>query len=72
EAIRHSLRDGVTSYSVLSPAIGLFVTVPAQRGALSRVHASVEALRPHGFVVREHARSSVARPSSIASRANVS
>ena len=44
---------------MLSPAIGLFVTVPAQREALSRVHASVEALRPHGFVVRcQHARQS--------------
>ncbi|HZR75969.1 hypothetical protein [Bradyrhizobium sp.] len=56
--IRHSLHDGFTTYSVLSPAIGLFVTVPAQREALSRVRASVEALRPHGFVVRAPAHSS--------------
>ncbi len=28
ETIRHSLRDGFTTYSALSPAIGFFVTVP--------------------------------------------
>jgi hypothetical protein len=50
--IRLSPRDGFTTYSALSPAIGLFVTVPAQCEALSRVNASVEASRPHGFVVR--------------------
>ena len=27
ETIRHSLRDGFTTYSALSPAIGLLVTV---------------------------------------------
>jgi hypothetical protein len=27
ETVRHSLRDGFTAYSTLSPAIGLFVTV---------------------------------------------
>jgi hypothetical protein len=42
----------LTAYSKLSPAIGLFVTVPAQCGALSRVDASVEASGPHGFAVR--------------------
>jgi hypothetical protein len=50
ETIRHSLHNGVRLIPC-SPAIGLCVTVPAQREALSRVHASVEALRPHGFVV---------------------
>src|SRR5579872_377003 len=58
-----------TTYSALSPAIGLFVTVPAQREALSRVRASVEALRPHGFVVRNVMRSSRASHASTASRA---
>ena len=48
---------------------GFFVTVPAQRAALSRVRASVEALRPHGFVVRALAHSSAAPNASIASRA---
>jgi hypothetical protein len=49
-ATRHSLHNGVRLIPC-SPAIGLCVTVPAQREALSRVHASVEALRPRGFVV---------------------
>jgi len=57
-----------TTYSALSPAIGLFVTVPAQREALSRVRASVEALRPRGFVVRTLAHSSLHQGASIASR----
>ena len=42
-----------TTYSVLSPAIGLCVTVAgAMRKHCRQLHASVEALRPHGFVVR--------------------
>jgi hypothetical protein len=54
ETIRHSLRDGFTTYSALSPAIGLFVTVPAVMRQHHRpVHASVETSRPRGFVVRE-------------------
>src|SRR5579863_5997921 len=53
ETVRHSPRDCFTAYSTLSPAIGLFVTVPAQCEALSRVDASVEASGPHGFAVRE-------------------
>jgi hypothetical protein len=48
---------------------GFFVTVPAQCEALSRVYASVEALRPRGFVVREVAHSSCAPSAAIASRA---
>ena len=53
ETIRHSLRDGFTTYSALSPAIGLFVTVTgAMRKHCRQLHASVEALRPRGFVVR--------------------
>jgi hypothetical protein len=31
EAIRHSLRDGVTAYSALSLVIGLFVTIPTEK-----------------------------------------
>jgi hypothetical protein len=46
--------NGFTTYSVLSPAIGLVVTVI---GAMCQhrhpLHASVEALRPHGFIVRD-------------------
>jgi hypothetical protein len=44
--------SGFTAYSVLFPVIGLVVTVPAQRKALSRVNASVETSEPHGFAVR--------------------
>jgi len=49
---RHSLHDGFTAYSTLFPAIGLFVTVPTQCEALSRVDVSVETSEPRGFVVR--------------------
>ena len=48
--------NGFTTYSVLSPAIGLVVTVACEK--LRKLHASVEALRPHGFIVRLHAHSS--------------
>jgi hypothetical protein len=54
ETIRHSPRDGFTTYSALSSVIGLCCHRPrAQCEALSRVNASVEASRPRGFVVRE-------------------
>jgi hypothetical protein len=49
-------REWFTTYSVLSPAIGLFVTVACER--LRKLHASVEALRPHGFAVRPATHSS--------------
>ena len=39
-----------TTYSALSPAIGLCVTVACEN--VRKLRASVEALRPHGFVVR--------------------
>ena len=56
ETIRHSLRDGFTTYSALSPAIGLFVTVTsAMRQHCRQLHTSVEASRPRGFVVRDSA-----------------
>jgi hypothetical protein len=53
--------DGFTTYSVLSPAIGLFVTVAGDGLYPRQLRASVEALRPHGFVVRFRMRSSCAR-----------
>ena len=55
EDIRHSPRGQVlTAYSTLSPAIGLFVTVPgAMREHCHRVDASVETSGPHGFAVRD-------------------
>jgi len=51
--LRHSLRDGFTTYSTLSPAIGRFCH-RRQRNAkhCRQLHASVEASRPRGFVVR--------------------
>jgi hypothetical protein len=52
---RHSLRNGFTAYSTLSPAIGLVVTVAnAMREHRRRLDASVEASGPHGFAVREY------------------
>jgi hypothetical protein len=58
---RHSPRDGFTTYSALSPAIGLFVTVVgAMHKHRRQLRASVEALRPHGFVVQGLAHSSLA------------
>src|SRR5271168_1801235 len=48
----------LTASFALSLVIGLFVTIPAQCEALSRVHASVEASRPHDFAVRLLAHSS--------------
>jgi hypothetical protein len=54
ETIRHSLRDGFTTYSALSPAIGRFCHRHRRNAKhWRRLHASVEALRPRGFVVRE-------------------
>ena len=50
---------------VLSPAIGLFVTVICFR----RLDAGVEASGPHDFTVREPALSSLAPFTSTASRA---
>src|SRR3974390_3421724 len=47
---RHSLRDGFNAYSRLSPAIGLFVTVPGRmRRHFCRVDVSVDTSGPHGF-----------------------
>jgi len=69
ETIRLSLRDGFTTYSALSPAIGLFVAVAGpMRTHRHQLRASVEALRPHGFVVRALVHSSSAPCASTASR----
>jgi hypothetical protein len=69
-APEHSLRDGFTTYSELSPAIGLFVAVAGpMRTHRHQLRASVEALRPHGFVVRgrHHSSGDAPRPSHPAS-----
>jgi hypothetical protein len=50
EIARHSPRNGFTAYFVLSPAIGLFVTVIC--ASSRRLDAGVEASEPHDFAVR--------------------
>jgi hypothetical protein len=52
EIARHSPRNGFTAYVVLSPAIGLFVTVTLEKLASHELDASVEASGPHDFAVR--------------------
>ena len=51
EAIRHSLRDGFTAYSALSPVTGFLATV-ADGNESRRLDASVGASGPHAFAVR--------------------
>src|SRR5437879_11217248 len=53
EAIRHSLRNGFTAYSVLSPVIGFLATVACER--IHKLDASAEASGPHVFAVRFNA-----------------
>ena len=50
EAIRHSLRNGFTAYSALSPVIGFLATVIG--GTYRQLDASTEASGPHVFAVR--------------------
>jgi hypothetical protein len=50
EAIRHSLRNGFTVYSALSPVIGFLATVIG--GTYRQLDASTEASGPHVFAVR--------------------
>ncbi len=62
EAVRPSLRNGFTAYSVLSLAIGFFVTIISEKLASQRLDASIGASGPHDFAVR------LTRCSSIAHR----
>jgi hypothetical protein len=52
EAVRPSLRNGFTAYSVLSPVIGFLATVIPQKLASQELDASIEAPGPHDFAVR--------------------
>ena len=52
EAIRHSLRNGVTAYIELSPVNGSFATVAAQDKNPPQLDASTAASGPHDFAVR--------------------
>jgi len=58
---RHSLRDGFTAYSVLSPVTGLSCHRHSSRIAPKELDASVGASGPHGFAVRFKRRSSTRR-----------
>src|SRR6187397_1278436 len=65
EAIRHSLRNGFTAYSVLSPENGSFASVAPWEVVASRgVDASTATSGPHVFAVRSSRarRSQLLRP----------
>src|SRR5690242_16305395 len=55
ESIRHSLRNGFTTYSVLSLVIGFLATIVPEKLASQEHDASTEASGPHAFVVRNSA-----------------
>src|SRR5882757_9853899 len=55
ENIRHSLRNGFTAYSVLSPENGSFASVGTQGMNPGQLDASTAASGPHVFAVRSHA-----------------
>jgi hypothetical protein len=68
EAVRPSLRDGVTAYFVLSPVIGLSChRRPQEAGASRELDTSIGVSGPHDFAVRERLRSSFANSTSTAS-----
>src|SRR5712671_2133771 len=52
EAIRHSLRNGFTAYSVLSPENGSFASVATQGMTPRQLDASTATSGPHVFAVR--------------------
>jgi hypothetical protein len=52
EIIRHSPRNGFTTYNVISPVIGLCCH-RRLRKCSRKLDASVEASEPHDFVVRD-------------------
>src|ERR1700744_4887372 len=57
ESIRHSLRNGFTTYSVLALVIGFVATIVPERVLSQELDASTGASGPHAFVVRvRHAR----------------
>src|SRR5450631_2973342 len=55
EAIRHSLRNGFTTYFVLSPVNGFLATVAPKKLASQELDASAAASGPHDFTVRSRA-----------------
>jgi hypothetical protein len=61
ETSRHSLRDGFTAYSALSPVIGLSCH-RHRPNCIDRFDVSVETSGPHDFAVRSMRHSSRAPP----------
>jgi len=55
ESIRHSLRNGFTTYSALSLVIGFLATIVPEKLASRELDASTEASGPRAFVVRDSA-----------------
>ncbi len=60
---RHSLRDGFTAYSALSPGNRAFLPPSPCEDRPRRLDISVEISGPHGFAVRLNPRSSLASQS---------
>jgi hypothetical protein len=52
ESIRHSLRNGFTTYSALSLVIGFLATIALEKVVSQELDASTEASGPRAFVVR--------------------
>src|SRR5712671_6903623 len=48
----HSLRNGSTAYSVLSPVIGFLATVIPEKLASHELDASTEASGPHVYILK--------------------
>ena len=67
EAVRPSLRNGVTVSFVLSSVNGLLATVIPKKLASQGLDASIAASGPHDFAVRDQPRSSVVAIPSTAS-----
>ena len=50
--LRHSLRNGFTAYSVLSPENGSFASVAPEKRTSREFDASIATSGPHAFAVR--------------------
>ena len=58
ETFRHSLRDGFTTYSVISPVRPGFVVTVARESIFPALGTCIGAPGPHDFAVRKECRSS--------------
>src|SRR5437588_12218681 len=69
EAIRHSLRNGLTAYNALSPVSrSSLATVAPEKLIPRNLTPAYRASGPHVFAVRSRSRSLSALPASTASR----